>query len=288
MDAAEENTSSNDAAVTNKNISTTNTHSPSQPTAPLSHTTYSSANTLSPKPLPDTYASLTRTMRSKIGSLAIVSHLLHYSDGRAKVCMLIQYTSKLLSWHVSSVQTRTRLRRLSHAMSDARKGFRYFKVWEEWQRLVRTAETETQPLVLVLAVASHVCSILYYLCDHVLWIAQLRLVSMSNARFRRIKYWKNTLSLVRFVFDYYVDSVKHLRHAARGTGSGALQYCVRRGPPASLLKRYVEISCNMAIAGNGMRLWDLHSGQVGVVGSVSAVLACEKYWDRMSGELRKK
>lgn len=156
--------------------------------------------------------------------------------------------------------------RIERVMSDARKGFRYFKMLEELQKVLENNEQNSIQRVVVLS--AHLSSMFFYLCDHLLWIIQLRIIRLEEMKYRQLKILKNWGSFIRLLLQFIVDWWQfRCDHQLQ-----------------DLLLKFLENASSLFIAAKGMQMIGAHKGYVGAAGMIAAVVGCWRFWQKLKGK----
>lgn len=103
------------------------------------------------------------------------------------------------------------------------------RMWEDQNENLR------QKVVVILA---HLSSIVFYVCDHLLWIIQLRIIKLEELRYRNLKIVKNWGSFLRMLLQFQLDWWQFQRDSKR----------------QDLLLKFIENAANIFIAAKGMQV----------------------------------
>jgi hypothetical protein len=113
----------------------------------------------------------------------------------------------------------------------------------------------------------HLSSLLYYISDHLIWIAQIGILKLNNNRYRRLKQIKSLFSLARLVLQEMVDCIQL-----------SMDFSF-----SSFFVKTIENISNLVIAIHGAG-WKVKNRTQGIFGMIAATMACFKFYLKVNGK----
>ncbi|CDW81101.1 pex11 domain containing protein [Stylonychia lemnae] len=148
-----------------------------------------------------------------------LSNLMSGSNGRDKICALVQYTVQLYSlcmrhsdelWSEESEYVKVS-ERIVDNISLGRKIFKFLKFLEPLKKLheYHTSERNRKPVIIrVLQTFSFIFAFQLYLSDNILWLANMGIIKkmiFQKVKWKRLKdffaLWKNVIEIIKYVLE---------------------------------------------------------------------------------------
>lgn len=181
-------------------------------------------------------------------------------------------------------------------MSTARKSLRYFKTLSVLRKFVLNTLRQPSRLKQALMALGDASALCYYICDHLLVLADVSLLTLDPMRRVHLRWLKNVFSFCRLLISFALDSLAmQASHAERAAllamreqhpdDSCAVVSLVEETAITAverrLVRNFVANSANMLVLLASLGMLQLGNGSLGALGLVSAWVGCVKVFVRL-------
>lgn len=217
--------------------------------------------------------------------------LLEKTSGRDRLCRVIQYGSKFISWLLQqegvSDEVVVRVRTLESSISTARKLFRLGKSFDHLRVAFQTIHLK-DPIQRFLITFAKINRFLFLLFDHLVWAGRVKLLKVDTKRWTKnsARFWLLAVvcCLLRDMYDFFcalrIEQVR-LKHDSTGAEK-TLKNAVTRTicNNSALVLDFVKNGADIFLPISQLDIGSgLSSGLIGILGVVSSICSLATIWN---------
>ena len=197
-------------------------------------------------------------------------------DGRDKVTKFTQFAAKFLAYNlaIKDPTLATKLSALDKQLALARKGLRFGKSIEVYQKLVVCLGADhSNPVNLALEVIGHVGMMFRWGYDNLSFLEKVKLLSMKDPGLQANQ-WR-TLAGIAYTIQAILDLFK--THQAVEKADEKDKPKAEKARQEAFLQ-FIAKGCDLINALHGAKIYLTSDGTQGICGMVNSVISLRKTW----------